>query len=173
MILPNNWCKAFFKMDKDYASYEKEIKHLKETQRYWIVYPCGNNQYEVRKGDDSFDVNIENRTCVCKWWDLSDGADESGIDQDASDADPSGLDPIDVDPTIAGPSDAGPSYAGDTSFSNKSKASDTAKIIEDAIATERLKTVGLKRRCKYKRIAKRDKAYQFGKDGAGYFSKKE
>ncbi|GJX31821.1 hypothetical protein Tco_0241676 [Tanacetum coccineum] len=43
----------------------------------------------------------------------------------------------------------------------------TAKIIEDAIATGKLKTAGLKRRCKSERIAKRAKPFQFGKDGAG------
>ncbi|GJT83304.1 hypothetical protein Tco_1057646 [Tanacetum coccineum] len=80
-----------------------------------------------------------------------DGVDESGIDQDTRDAYPTGAGPIDADLTIAGPSDvdptgADPSYAGDTCFSNKvddiltqqSKASDTAKVIEDAIAMERI-----------------------------------
>nr|GEV08016.1 60S ribosomal protein L34 [Tanacetum cinerariifolium] len=91
---PNRWCRAFFKIDRGCAAYEngisesyhnsiriardsitpsirKEIKHLKHSQRYWIVYPCGNNVFKVRKGDDSYGVNIENRTCACKWWDLS------------------------------------------------------------------------------------------------------
>ncbi|GKA69038.1 hypothetical protein Tco_0775102 [Tanacetum coccineum] len=91
----------------------------------------------------------------------------------------------------AGPSVADPtgSEVGDTGFMNKdetviedpieesqvddiptqqSKISHkTAKIIEDAIATGKLKTAGLKRRCKSERIAKRAKPFQFGKDGAG------
>nr|GEZ17284.1 60S ribosomal protein L34 [Tanacetum cinerariifolium] len=52
-------------------SIRKEIERLKHSQRYWTVYPCGNNVFEVRKGDDSYGVNIDNRTCACKWWDLS------------------------------------------------------------------------------------------------------
>ncbi|GKD09994.1 hypothetical protein Tco_1189679 [Tanacetum coccineum] len=45
----------------------------------------------------------------------------------------------------------------------QSKTSDTAKIIEDAIATGRLKTAGLKRRCKSERIEKREKASSLAK----------
>ncbi|GKD37223.1 60S ribosomal protein L34 [Tanacetum coccineum] len=58
-------------VDSITPSIRKEIEHLKEAQRFWIVYPCGNNEYEIRKGDTSYGVNIENRTCACKWWDLS------------------------------------------------------------------------------------------------------
>ncbi|GJY33405.1 hypothetical protein Tco_0417874 [Tanacetum coccineum] len=54
----------------------------------------------------------------------------------------------------------------------QSKTSDTAKIIEDAIVIGGLKTTGLKRRCKSERIAKRAKAFQFCKDGAGSCFKK-
>ncbi|GJU23253.1 hypothetical protein Tco_1156595 [Tanacetum coccineum] len=63
-------------------------------------------------------------------------------------------------------------YPTDDIPTQQSKTSDTAKIIEDAIATGRLKTAGLKRRCKSERIAKRAKAFQFGKDGAGSCSEK-
>ncbi|GJY92697.1 hypothetical protein Tco_0508479, partial [Tanacetum coccineum] len=92
----------------------------------------------------------------------------------------------DAGPSIVDPTD---SEVGDTCFMNKdetvtedpieesqvddiptqqSKTSQkTAKIIEDAIATGKLKTAGLKRRCKSERIAKRAKPFQFGKDGAG------
>nr|GFB73535.1 zinc finger, PMZ-type [Tanacetum cinerariifolium] len=52
-------------------SIRKEIECLKHSQRYWTVYPCGNNVFEVGKGDESYGVNIDNRTCACKWWDLS------------------------------------------------------------------------------------------------------
>ncbi|GJT42693.1 hypothetical protein Tco_0951408 [Tanacetum coccineum] len=48
----------------------------------------------------------------------------------------------------------------------------TAKIIKDAIATRKLKTAGLKRRCKSERIAKGAKPFQFVKDGAGSCSDK-
>ncbi|GJV06440.1 hypothetical protein Tco_1344096 [Tanacetum coccineum] len=52
-------------------SIRKQIEHLKITQRYWTVCPCGDNNYEVRKGDESFGVNIEKRICSCNWWTLS------------------------------------------------------------------------------------------------------
>ncbi|GKB65532.1 60S ribosomal protein L34 [Tanacetum coccineum] len=58
-------------IDNITPSIRKEIKPLKKAQRFWIVYPCGNNEYEIRNGDTSYGVNIENRTCACKWWDLS------------------------------------------------------------------------------------------------------
>nr|GEW90665.1 splicing factor [Tanacetum cinerariifolium] len=250
------------------------------------MYPCGNNVFEVRKGYDSYGVNIDNRTCACKWWDLSGvpcvhsvaafsflkndpileephlppvlrkmpgrprklrikhvtdrvnvitrsgrmmtchncwekGHNKKGCnkekqpkpdvekrapgrkkagsnfvfqtcDKDGGDADPSSAGPNVGDPSFAGPSvadsssagpsvaypsstgpsvadssSAGPSVAHSTGSGTQSKTSDTAKIIEDAIATESLKTAGLKRRCKSERIAKRAKAFQFGKDGAG------
>nr|GEW68664.1 hypothetical protein [Tanacetum cinerariifolium] len=66
---------------------------------------------------------------------------------------------ITEDPIVADPTDA--------ILTQQSKTSDTSKIIEDAISTGRLKTARLKRRCKSERIAKRAKAFQFGKDGAG------
>ncbi|GKB86186.1 hypothetical protein Tco_0958458 [Tanacetum coccineum] len=108
-------------------------------------------------------------------------------------AGPSVADPSSAGPSVADPSSAGPSVANSTGSgtqaatvtedpivadptddipTQQSKTSDTAKIIEDAIATGRLKTAGLKRRCKSERIAKRAKAFQFGKDGAGSCSEK-
>nr|GEW81355.1 splicing factor [Tanacetum cinerariifolium] len=110
---------------------------------------------------------------------------------DGGDADPSSIGPSVADPSSAGPSvadssSAGPSVADSSGLgtqtitedpivadptddipTQQSKTSDTAKIIEDVIATRRLKTVGLKRRCMSERIAKRAKAFQFGKYGAG------
>nr|GEX59203.1 acidic proline-rich protein HP43A-like [Tanacetum cinerariifolium] len=86
---------------------------------------------------------------------------------DLSSAGPSVADPSSAGPSVADSSSAGPSVADSTSSGTQSKTSDTTKIIEDVIATGRLKTVGLKRRCKSKRIAKRAKAFQFRKDGAG------
>nr|GEU55220.1 hypothetical protein CTI12_AA204890 [Tanacetum cinerariifolium] len=237
-------------------SIRKEIKRLKHSRRYWTVYPCGNNVFELRKGDDSSSVNIDNKTCACKWWDLSgvpcvhsvaafsflknhpilgvsawyskkmwqnaysyfikpvggssmwpqtlEGPPLPPVLRkmtDGGDADPSSAGPNVGDPSFAGPSVADPSSAclsvADPSFAGpsvadstgsgtrtitedlivadptndiptqQSKTSDTAKIIEDVIATGRLKTAGLKRMCKSERIAKRAKAFQFGKDGAG------
>ncbi|GJW83083.1 hypothetical protein Tco_0156228, partial [Tanacetum coccineum] len=106
---------------------------------------------------------------------------------DPSYAGPSVADPSSAGPSVADPSSAGPSVADSTGSgtqaatvtdptdeipTQQSKTSDTAMIIEDVIATGRLKTGGLKRRCKSERISKRAKAYQFGKDGAGSCSEK-
>nr|GEW05544.1 hydroxyproline-rich glycoprotein family protein [Tanacetum cinerariifolium] len=107
-----------------------------------------------------------------------------GGDADPSFACPSVADPSSAGPSVADPSSAGPSVADSTGSgtqtitedtivadltndipTQQSKISDTAKIIEYAIATGRLKTVRLKRRCKPEIIAKRAKAFQFGKDG--------
>ncbi|GKA94211.1 hypothetical protein Tco_0816197 [Tanacetum coccineum] len=109
--------------------------------------------------------------------------DESGIDQDGG-ADLTGAGPIDADPTVAVLSDADPTCAGpnyidpiedfqvDDNPTSQSKASDTVKMIEDVIATGKLKFVGLKRRCKSGRIAKGEKSYQFRLNGEGsYFEK--
>nr|GEZ40480.1 60S ribosomal protein L34 [Tanacetum cinerariifolium] len=193
------------------ASIRKKIERLKHSQRYWAVYPCGDNVFEVRKGDDAYGVNIDNRTCACKLWDLSgvpcvhsvaafsflkndpilgpsvgDPSSAGPSVADSSSAGPSVADPSSACPSVADSSSAGPSVADSTGSgtqtitedpivadptddipTQQSKTSDTAKIIEDAIATGRLKTAGLKRRCKSERIAKRAKAFQFGKDGAG------
>ncbi|GKD13768.1 60S ribosomal protein L34 [Tanacetum coccineum] len=267
-------------VDSITPSIRKEIERLKEAQRFWIVYPCGNNEYEIRKGDTSYGVNIENRTCACKWWDLSgvpcvhavaafsflknDPILVGGSSMWPQTPEEPPLPPVlrkmpgrprklrikhvterdnvitrsgrmmtcqncwekghnkksckkekqpkptvekrapgrkkagsnfvfQAGPSVADPSSAGPSVADSTGSgtqaatvtedpivadptdeipTQQSKTSDTAMIIEDAIATGRLKTAGLKRRCKSERIAKRAKAYQFGKDGAGSCSEK-
>ncbi|GKF15383.1 hypothetical protein Tco_0056845, partial [Tanacetum coccineum] len=99
---------------------------------------------------------------------------------DPSFAGPSVVDPSSAGPSVADPSSAGPSVSDSTGLgtqaatviedpivanptddipTQQSKTSDTAKIIEDDIVTGRLKTVGLKRRCKFERIAKRAKAF--------------
>nr|GFC80393.1 hypothetical protein CTI12_AA204890 [Tanacetum cinerariifolium] len=101
-------------------SIRKEIKRLKHSQRYWTVYPCGNNVFEVRKGDDSYGVNIDNRTCACKWWDLSDGGDADPSSAgpsvgDLSSAGPSVVDPSSAGPSVGDPSSAGPSVADPSS----------------------------------------------------------
>ncbi|GKE21532.1 60S ribosomal protein L34 [Tanacetum coccineum] len=288
-------------VDSITPSIRKEIKRLKHSQRYWTVYPCGDNVFEVRKGDDSYGVNIENRTCACKWWDLSgvpcvhyvaafsflkndpilgvsawyskkmwqntysyfikpvggssmwpqtreepplppvlrkmpgrprklrikhdterdnviirsgrmmtcqncwkkdhnkksckkEKQPKPTVEKRAPRRKKAGSNFVfQAGPSVADPSSAGPSVANSTSSgtqaatvtedpivadptddipTQQSKTSDTANIIEDAIATGRLKTAGLKRRCKSKRIAKRGKAFQFGKDGARSCSEK-
>nr|GEY32710.1 hypothetical protein [Tanacetum cinerariifolium] len=98
-------------------------------------------------------------------------------------ADPTSADPIVVDPTVQTPvlqiqlaviytyffflqDESVTEDPIDDIPTQQSKTSDTANKIKDAIATGRLKTAGLNRRCKSKRIAKREKPYQFAKDGA-------
>nr|GEU88566.1 hypothetical protein [Tanacetum cinerariifolium] len=242
-------------------SIRKEIERLKHSQRYWIVYPCGNNVFELPfsflKNDPILSVSawyskkmwqnaysyfIKPMGCSSMWpqtpeepplppvlrkmpsrprmlrikhvtetvnvitrsgrmmtcqicWEKGhnkkDGGDADPSSAGPSVGDPSSAGPSVADPSFAGlsvadPSSAGPSVADSTGLgthtitedpivadptddipTQQSKTSDTAKIIKDAIATGRLKTAGLKRRCKSERIAKRAKAFQFGKDGAG------
>ncbi|GJW81690.1 60S ribosomal protein L34, partial [Tanacetum coccineum] len=215
-------------VDSITPSIRKEIERLKHSQRYWTVYPCGDNVFEVRKGDDSYGVNIENRTCACKWWDLSgvpcvhamaafsflkndpiigvsawdnvitrsgrmmtcQNCWEKGHNKKSCKKEKQPKPTVEkrapgrkkvgsnfvfqAGLSVADPSSAGPSVADSTDEipTQQSKTSDTAMIIKDAIATGRLKTARLKRRCKSERIAKREKAYQFGKDGAGSCSEK-
>ncbi|GKA75691.1 hypothetical protein Tco_0782069, partial [Tanacetum coccineum] len=37
-------------------SIRKELEKLKQYQRYWLVYPCGQQLFEVRKADEGFGV---------------------------------------------------------------------------------------------------------------------
>nr|GEX03303.1 F-box domain, leucine-rich repeat domain, L domain-like protein [Tanacetum cinerariifolium] len=42
-------------------SIRKRLEALKEKQRFWIVYPSGFKELEVRCGDDSFGVNLQHK----------------------------------------------------------------------------------------------------------------
>ncbi|GJY35205.1 hypothetical protein Tco_0420583 [Tanacetum coccineum] len=170
-------------------SIKKEIESLKESQRNWIV-PVGDSSmwcntpeepplppvlrkmscrpWKLRIKHVTKRVNpkptVEKRTPGRRKVDSNfvfptggkDGGDAGPSVADSSVADPTG-----ADPSVADTTSSGTSYVSDTSFINKDKT-----IIKDAIATGRLKTARLKRRCKSERIAKRAKALQFGKDGA-------
>ncbi|GJV98273.1 agenet domain-containing protein [Tanacetum coccineum] len=52
-------------------SITKELDKLKYKQRYWQAVVSGFQEFVVRKADDGFGVNLQNKTCTCKWWDLS------------------------------------------------------------------------------------------------------
>ncbi|GKD02181.1 hypothetical protein Tco_1177155, partial [Tanacetum coccineum] len=52
-------------------SIRKRLELLKDKQRYWDVVPSGFQVLEVRKGDDSFGVNLQNKVCSCRMWELS------------------------------------------------------------------------------------------------------
>ncbi|GJV36796.1 hypothetical protein Tco_1409273 [Tanacetum coccineum] len=83
---PKAWCRAYFQMDRSCAAFEnglwklnmiivcpairKELEKLKKYQRYWMVVPCGQELFEVRKADEGFGVNLNTKTCTCKRWDL-------------------------------------------------------------------------------------------------------
>ncbi|GKC00229.1 hypothetical protein Tco_0986365, partial [Tanacetum coccineum] len=80
----NSWSRAFFEMDRRCAAFEngisesfnkaiiafslediitpsirKRLELLKEKQREWIVFPSGFQELEVRKGDQSYGVNLQ------------------------------------------------------------------------------------------------------------------
>nr|GEW60584.1 60S ribosomal protein L34 [Tanacetum cinerariifolium] len=209
----NSWCRAFFKMDRGCGAYEngisesyhnsiriakdtitpsirKRIEHLKITQRYWTVFPCGDNRYEIRKGDESFGVNIENRTCSCNWWTLSGvpcvhtvaaycfiksdptlagsatAVDESGpTDVDESGqtvVDESGVE-IQMEATIT----EDPIQEFKNEIPTQTSRTSIKEVVEAFTTAGTLKLAGLKRRSKSERIANRAKAFKFGKDGAG------
>ncbi|GJR14370.1 agenet domain-containing protein [Tanacetum coccineum] len=52
-------------------SIRKGIDRLKVNQKYWVVYASGFQEFEVMKAYDGFGVNLKERTCSCKWWNLS------------------------------------------------------------------------------------------------------
>jgi hypothetical protein len=52
-------------------SIRKYLVKLNNKQRYWEVIVSGYQEFEVRKSDEAFGVNLANRTCTCKWWILS------------------------------------------------------------------------------------------------------
>ncbi|GKB80141.1 reverse transcriptase domain-containing protein, partial [Tanacetum coccineum] len=52
---PNSWSRSFSEMDR----------------RDWLVYPSGFQELEVRKGDESYGVDLMNKVCGCRMWELS------------------------------------------------------------------------------------------------------
>ncbi|GJX54880.1 hypothetical protein Tco_0284777 [Tanacetum coccineum] len=80
---PNSWSRAFFEIDRRCAAFEigisenamnkiafsledritpsirKRLELLKEKQREWIVFLSGFQELEVRKGDQSYGVNLQ------------------------------------------------------------------------------------------------------------------
>ena len=39
--------------------------------RFWQVYASGYEQFEVKNGYDGYDVNLNNKTCGCRAWQLT------------------------------------------------------------------------------------------------------
>ena len=52
-------------------SIRKYLTLLNNKQRYWEVIVSGYQEFEVRKSDQAFGVNLASKTCTCKWWILS------------------------------------------------------------------------------------------------------
>ncbi|KAL7590858.1 hypothetical protein Lser_V15G33492 [Lactuca serriola] len=52
-------------------SIRRRIKNLKKAQRYWEVTPSGPQQYEVRLLHEGYGVDLNNRTCACRSWQIS------------------------------------------------------------------------------------------------------
>ncbi|GJS94255.1 pentatricopeptide repeat-containing protein [Tanacetum coccineum] len=50
---------------------QKILELLKDQQRLWHVIPCGGNNFEVRKGCNTFKVDEINKRCSCRVWQLS------------------------------------------------------------------------------------------------------
>ncbi|CAI9264169.1 unnamed protein product [Lactuca saligna] len=53
-----------------YPTIRKELKDNNITQRFLGVYPSGNQQFEVRFGNDAFDLDLIRRICECRSWQL-------------------------------------------------------------------------------------------------------
>ncbi|CAI9301826.1 unnamed protein product [Lactuca saligna] len=49
----------------------KLLNGLKIESRYWKVLPSGLNKFETRNEDQAYDVDLDNRTCSCKFWQLN------------------------------------------------------------------------------------------------------
>ncbi|GJV77428.1 hypothetical protein Tco_1509012 [Tanacetum coccineum] len=52
-------------------SVRKQLEKLKEYLRLWEVYPSGYREFEVRKLNAGFGVNLETHKCTCRLWDLT------------------------------------------------------------------------------------------------------
>ncbi|PWA41822.1 hypothetical protein CTI12_AA426570 [Artemisia annua] len=86
---PNTWSRTFFQMNKSCGAFEngiykarelgdaitpsvrKEIEHKKKFLTYWEVYVSGYKEFEVRKLNEGYDVNLETHKCTCRLWDLT------------------------------------------------------------------------------------------------------
>lgn len=52
-------------------SVRKEIEHKKKFLTYWEVYVSGYKEFEVRKLNEGYGVNLETHKCTCRLWDLT------------------------------------------------------------------------------------------------------
>ena len=52
-------------------SIKGKLNELKHDQRNWQVYPSGMDQFECKSGVESYKVDLENKTCDCRLWQLN------------------------------------------------------------------------------------------------------
>ncbi|GJY80672.1 calcium/proton exchanger, partial [Tanacetum coccineum] len=57
--------------DRITPSIRKRLEILKEQQRLWTVITSRFQEQEVRRGDESYGVNIHLKKCMCRLWELS------------------------------------------------------------------------------------------------------
>ncbi|GJW02719.1 putative reverse transcriptase domain-containing protein, partial [Tanacetum coccineum] len=57
--------------DTKSPSIRKQLEKLKEKQREWLVILSGFQELKVRKGDESYGVDLMNKVCGCRMWELS------------------------------------------------------------------------------------------------------
>ncbi|PWA41990.1 Leucine-rich repeat-containing protein [Artemisia annua] len=79
-LMGNEKSRAFFEMDRRCASFEndsitpsirKRLNVLIDKSRHWYCYSSGFQEMEVRNGDEAFCVNLQNKVCNCRMWELS------------------------------------------------------------------------------------------------------
>ncbi|GJW65916.1 splicing factor [Tanacetum coccineum] len=73
-VMQRNWAlsKQASELDDNICpSIRKKLNILKKQQRSWQVFPSGYQVLEVRKKDEAYGVNLIERSCVCKLWDIS------------------------------------------------------------------------------------------------------
>ncbi|GJT81344.1 hypothetical protein Tco_1055686 [Tanacetum coccineum] len=148
---PKAWCRAYFQMDRSCAAFEnvainqkavnlndivcpairKELEKLKKSQRYWMVVPCGQEFFEVRKANEGFGEKGHNKARCHNQTrpkpqqekrkpgrKRKQGANQQfnspnadSTFEDSSSADPSAADSSFIDPSSADPSSADPTFA--------------------------------------------------------------
>ncbi|GKA02123.1 calcium/proton exchanger [Tanacetum coccineum] len=73
-LMQRMWCMnklAFENKDSITQSVRRQMEFNKKIQSHWLVFPSGYREVEVRRGDQSFGVNLHTMTCVCNMWQLS------------------------------------------------------------------------------------------------------
>ncbi|GJY44725.1 hypothetical protein Tco_0432938 [Tanacetum coccineum] len=73
-LMERMWCMnklAFENKEFITPSVRRQMEFNKKIQRHWLVFLSGYREVEVRRGDQSFGVNLHTMTYVCNMWQLS------------------------------------------------------------------------------------------------------